>query len=110
MLALKNFGKIFQTGEGNEEISKVYSNTKIFLGNQLKLIKDFQNRKTLFCKLFTGGRHVWSHLVCFRQTSRLTDKQDERVRSRQMSSEWVRSCQLETSVSLHLRARASLIN
>ena len=59
-------------GEGNnKEIVKLYNSMKIYWGINSKLEKDIQNSETL------GRRVAEPH---------------EQVRSRQMSSEWARSC------------------
>ena len=53
LLVLKNFGKIFQMGEGNDE-KWVYSSVN-FLGELTQSNKRFPKQKNLFCKLFTMG-------------------------------------------------------
>ena len=55
-----------------KEIVKLNNGMKFCWGinSKIRKKKDFQNSEMMFCKLFySEGRHVWSHLVSFRQMS-----------------------------------------
>ena len=54
LLVLKNFGKIFLTGEGNNG-NEMYSSVNFPWGINSKSNKRFPKQKNLFCKLFTMG-------------------------------------------------------
>ena len=92
LLLLKNFAsKFFKRGRKYD----VYLRVKFSW--ELTQIKRFPEQEKLFCKLFTTGGGMCSPLCVI-------------LGFWQTSSHRARSCQLETSVSLHLETRASWIN
>ena len=87
--------KIFHKGEGNCKIRCIWVKLKLAWGISLK---DFQNRKNCSANFLQWGEACVVPFVLFI------------LGFWQTSSDRVRSRQLETSASLHLKTRASRIN